>query len=266
MDAGLAMDVVEYLIEPWSGAAVHDIPAAWAWHGRLMVFAGAVLFPVGVVLARYYKVTRGQSWPEVLDNRFWWNGHRLTQYAGVALMTGALGVLWADCSGGESAGWSCRRDRSTAHVLVGLAVLAAGWLQIVLGLMRGSKGGPTDPSADPDDPGTWRGDHYDMTPRRVRFEWTHKLLGYLTLALAMVAIVTGLVHADAPRWMFLALAAWWSILAAWAVRMQRQGRNIDTYQAIWGLGSDHPGAKRKPTGFGIRRYACTDRRPWMGRR
>ena len=254
MDAGLAVDFVEYLLEPWSGAAIHDIPAAWAWHGRLMVFAGAVLFPVGVVLARYYKVTPGQSWPDVLDNRFWWNGHRLTQYAGVALMTGAVGLLWASCSGGESTAWSCRGGRATLHELAGFAVLAAGWLQIALGLMRGSKGGPTDPDADPADPGTWRGDHYDMTPRRIRFEWIHKLLGYLTLVLAVVAIVTGLVHADAPRWMFPALAAWWSGLAAWSARMQRQGRNIDTYQAIWGPDPGHPGAKRKPTGFGVRRY------------
>lgn len=49
-----------------------------------------------------------------------------------------------------------------------------------------------------------------MTPRRIRFEWTHKLLGYLALVLALIAIVTGLVHADAPRWMFLALAVWWT--------------------------------------------------------
>ena len=111
--------------------------------------------------------------------------------------------------------------------------------------------------ADPHDPRTWRGDHYDMTPRRVAFEWSHKLLGYLALVLAVVlavvAIVTGLVQVDAPRWMFLVLAAWWAGLLAWAVRMQRGRGNIDTYQAIWGPDPDHPGAKRKPTGFGVTR-------------
>lgn len=123
----------------------------------------------------------------------------------------------------------------TWHGLAGLAVLAAGWMQFALGLARGSKGGSTDRGADPDDPRTWRGDRYDMTPRRIRFEWTHKLLGYLTLALTVVAIVTGFVHADAPRWMLLVLALWWAGLLAWAVRMQRQGRNIDTCQ--WNLTS-----------------------------
>ena len=246
----LVTEVVDFLLEPWSGAADHRIPAVWAWHGRLMVLAGAVLFPVGVMLARYYKVTRRQSWPRELDNRFWWNGHRLTQYLGVGLMSAAVALVWMDCSGGN---WTCSPDRITRHELAGLAVLGAGWVQIILGLARGSKGGPTDRGADPNDPATWRGDHYDMTPRRIRFEWIHKLLGYLTLVLAVVAVVTGLVHADAPRWMFLALIVWWMGLLAWAVRMQRQGRNIDTYQAIWGPDPSHPGARRKPTGFGVSR-------------
>lgn len=254
MDGNLVMDVVGFLREPLSGAAVHRIPAAWAWHGRLMVLAGAVLFPVGVMLARYYKVTPRQGWPEALDNRFWWTGHRLTQYLGVGLMTGAAGVVWMTCSGAGPVGWSCGQGRMTWHGVAGLSVLAAGWVQIALGLARGSKGGPTDRGADPDDPRTWRGDHYDMTPRRIRFEWIHKLLGYLTLALTVVAIVTGLVRADAPRWMLLVLALWWTGLLAWAVRMQRQGRNIDTYQAIWGPDPSLPGAQRKPTGFGVRRY------------
>ena len=254
MDGSLVTEVVEFLLEPGSGAAAHRIPSAWAWHGRLMVLAGAVLFPVGVMLARYYKVTRRQNWPEELDNRFWWTGHRLTQYLGMGLMTGAVGVVWMECSGGGFAEWPCRPSPMTQHALIGLTVLAVGWIQIALGLARGSKGGPTDPNASPDDPRTWRGDHYDMTPRRILFEWMHKLLGYATLVLAVIAILTGLVHADAPRWMFLVLAVWWASLLAWAVRLQRQGRNIDTYQAIWGPGPDPPGAKRKPTGFGVRRY------------
>ena len=54
VDGSLVMEVVEFLLEPWSGAEVHRIPVAWAWHGGLMVLAGAVLSPVGVVLARYY--------------------------------------------------------------------------------------------------------------------------------------------------------------------------------------------------------------------
>lgn len=253
VDGGLVVRALDFLHRPLSGAAVHDLPAAWAWHGRLMVAAWGVLLPVGILLARYYKVTPRQSWPTELDNRFWWDCHRFTQYLGVALMTAAVGVVWTHCPGGL-AGWPCRPPASDPHALVGLTVLAIGWAQVFLGLARGSKGGPTDAGADPRDPVTWRGDHYDMTPRRVRFEWAHKLLGYAALALAVAATVTGLVRADAPRWMFLALAVWWTALAGWAVRLQRKGRCIDTYQAIWGPDPRHPGAARRPAGFGIRRY------------
>ena len=144
MDSSLVAQVVDFLLEPWSGAAVHHIPAAWAWHGRLMVLAGAVLFPVGVMLARYYKVTRRQNWPEELDNRFWWHGHRLTQYLGIGLMTGAVAVVWTDCFDGGIAEWPCRQGPLTQHALAGLAALAAGWLQNAISVVgspwhRGSR-------------------------------------------------------------------------------------------------------------------------------
>ena len=245
--------LLDYLLEPFSGAAVHEISAARAWHGRLMVAAWGVLLPLGVVLARYYKVTRGQDWPRVLDNKLWWHGHRLAQTLGIALMTVAVAIVWSDCRTGTS-GWPCRPAQLEAHSVLGLAVVAIGWIQVLLGLGRGSKGGPTDQGADPDDPATWRGDHYDMTPRRIFFEWTHKGLGYCALVLAVLAIVSGLLHADAPRWMLLALGLWWAGLALWSARLQRAGRSIDTYQAIWGPDPRHPGARRRPIGLGVRRW------------
>ena len=60
-DGSLVMEVVELLREPHGGAAVHRIPAAWAWHGRLMVLAGAALFPIGVMLARDYSSARHRT-------------------------------------------------------------------------------------------------------------------------------------------------------------------------------------------------------------
>lgn len=249
MDGAPIASLLDYLLAPASGAATHEIAAATAWHGRLMVLAWAVLLPLGFVLARYYKVTPGQDWPRVLDNPFWWNGHRLTQYLGVGLMTVAVTLIWSGCPGR----WPCLPEDTDAHSLLGYAVFALGWTQIVLGLARGTKGGPTDPNADPAEPATWRGDHYDMTPRRVAFEWAHKLLGYAALALSVLAIVTGLVRADAPRWMLLSVGLWWLVLAAWSVRLERAGRNVDTYQAIWGPDPGHPGAGRRPSGFRVRR-------------
>ena len=118
------------------------------------------------------------------------------------------------------------------------------WL--VHGLMRGSKGGPTDVQM--------RGDHFDMTPRRIAFERVHKSLGWLTLFAAWIATLLGLWVADAPRWMLACVLVWWTALAFVWMRWQRAGRCVDTYQAIWGIAPDMPGMARAPVGWGVRRY------------
>jgi hypothetical protein len=71
--------------------------------------------------------------------------------------------------------------------------------------------------------------------------------------LAVLVIALGLVAADAPRWMALALAVWWLMLGALGWRWQTQGRCIDTYQAIWGPDPMHPGNRVPPLGWGVRR-------------
>jgi hypothetical protein len=53
--------------------------------------------------------------------------------------------------------------------------------------------------------------------------------------------------------MAAALALWWLALIALWVTLQRQGRAIDTYQAIWGPDPKHPGNAVPPTGWGVRR-------------
>ena len=76
MDLAACMD---WLLAPASGAAEHHIAPWAAWHGRLMVLAWAVLLPVGVLVARFFKVMPGQDWPLRLDNKSWWHAHRLLQ-------------------------------------------------------------------------------------------------------------------------------------------------------------------------------------------
>lgn len=92
-----------------------------------------------------------------------------------------------------------------------------------------------------------------MSRRRRIFEHVHKTLGYGALLLSALTLLAGLWVADAPRWMWLGLLAWWLVLVVVAVRLQRQGRCIDTYQAIWGPDPHHPGAGVRPIGWGIRR-------------
>jgi hypothetical protein len=231
--------MLEWLATPLSGASTHDIEAAMAWHARLMALAWGVLLPLGALAARFFKVLPGQDWPRVLDAKPWWHAHRLLQWSGVALMTLALALVLVrqDAPG--------RPPAAVAHAWLGWLLAAAAWLQVAAGQARGSKGGPTAAEL--------RGDHYDMTPRRVRFERLHKGLGWAALGGAVACIGLGLVTADAPRWMPLALALWWALLGAAFARWQRAGRCIDTYQAIWGPDPAHPGNRRPPVGWGVRR-------------
>ena len=153
-----------------------------AVHGALMLTAWGFLMPAGGIAARYFKVMPGQDFPRVVENLTWWRWHRGLQYGGMALATVALGTILSETGG--------RFD--TLHGCCGLAVMTLGWLQVVSGLLRGTKGGPTDPEADPLDPATWRGDHYDMTRRRHAFEAWHKPVGWIAVFLAGATILLGL--------------------------------------------------------------------------
>jgi len=229
--------MLDWWLTPLSGALDHQI-AEWAsWHARCMVLGWGLLLPVGALAARYFKVTPGQPWPQELDNTSWWHTHRVLQWGGITFVTAGAVLAWGHGTLDTAA--------ATAHAWGGWALVLLGWLQVAAGLARGSKGGPTDSSL--------RGDHYDMTPHRLRFERMHKGLGWLAVLAAVVVIALGLTVADAPRWMALALCVWWSALAVLALHWQRQGRCIDTYQAIWGADPAHPGNRLRPIGWGVRR-------------
>ncbi len=205
-----------------------------------MVLAWAVLFPLGVLAARFFKILPGQDWPRELDSRVWWRTHLTTQYAGGAVLILALvlALFATGTAGAAAAFW---------HQLLGWTVMTLAVWQFLGGWLRGTKGGPTDVR------GSLAGDHYDMTRRRRIFEYAHKIGGYLALLAACLALVTGLYAANASRWMWLVLIAWWVGGALLAVYLQRRGLAHDTYQAIWGPSCDHPGNHRPPIGLGVRR-------------
>ena len=226
-----------------SGDMSHQIESAFAWHGRLMVLAWSVLAPVALLWARYWKIAPGQDFPRVLDHKRWWHAHRGLQSLVALLTVVALWLAWRDRA--SMGAWTAAQ----AHHWLGWAVAIAVVAQIAQGLMRGNKGGPTDVQM--------RGDHYDMTPRRIAFERIHKSLGWLTLVAAWIATLLGLWVADAPRWMVACVLLWWAALAVVWVRWQRAGRCIDTYQTIWGTAPDLPGMTRPPIGWGVRRYTAS---------
>ena len=229
-----------WLMLPLSGSANHELSFWVSWHGRIMVLCWGVLLPLGILAARFFKVMPSQNWPTQLDNKVWWKAHLHGQSAAIALTLVGVVLIWNSAGGATLlARW---------HGYLGWVVTVLGALQAAAGFARGSKGGPLEP--------TIRGDHYDMTPYRSAFEKTHKSLGYAALLLALVTVFLGLVVADAPRWMLLAISLWWLLLTVFFVVLQRQGRSIDTYQAIWGPDAVHPGNRITPIGWGIRRYTA----------
>jgi hypothetical protein len=228
MNAAL-VDALDWWLLPLSGSSTHEVSAWVSWHGRLMVLSWGLLLPLGVLVARFFKIMPGQDWPRVLDNQRWWTAHLHGQSWGVALAVVGVALVWGHAAGATPS--------AQLHGVLGWSVMALALVQVLAGLARGSKGGPTEP--------TLRGDHYDMTRWRKTFERLHKTGGYVALLLAMAALALGLVVADAPRWMVLGLGAWWVVLVTVFVRLQAQGRCIDTYQAIWGPDECHPGNQIK---------------------
>ena len=93
-----------------------------------------------------------------------------------------------------------------------------------------------------------------MTSRRIVFEYIHKYAGYTLLILTVVAISTGLIAADSPRWMPIVMGVWWLLMLCIFLWLQYAGRCVDTYQAIWGPDPSLPGNRRRhPIGLGISR-------------
>ena len=229
--------MMDWLLSPIDPTRVHEVGFAVSWHARSMLLAWGGLAPLAVLIARYFKVLPGQDWPRELDNQVWWRGHWMGQGLVVLLSLFGLGLILGVAKAGG------------LHGRLGYLLLLLMSVQILLGIFRGSKGGPTAPAKD----GSLRGDHYDMTPWRVLFEWSHKLIGYAALVLAMFVILAGLWEANAPRWMWLIIMIWWLGLVLSAAFLQVRGHAIDTYQAIWGPDPEHPGNRRKPIGLGVYR-------------
>ena len=236
--------MVDWLMTPIDVSREHNVGVMAAWHARLMVLAWGVIAPAGVFVTRYMKILPWQNWPRELDSQVWWLCHWIGQ--SLALILSALGVVLIIGSGGGG-------SASFLHVVLGYCVLALGGFQLTLGIMRGSKGGPTNPAPD----GSLHGDHYDMTRRRLVFETLHRTFGYLALAIAMATILTGMWAVNALVWMWLAVIVYWAVLICAALYLQYKGWAFDTYQAIWGADPELPGNKLPRQGWWTNRPADT---------
>ncbi|MEP3276418.1 MAG: cytochrome b561 domain-containing protein [Stappiaceae bacterium] len=231
--------MIEWLLSPIAPDRLHDVGVLVSWHGRLMVLAWGILVPLGILIARFFKVVPGQDWPNRLDNPAWWHAHRVCQWSAFGLSVVAVGLILAAPS---------LHDRSV-HAVFGWIVLSLLIVQVAGGLLRGTKGGPPDNGGGP----ASAGDHYDMTVRRQIFEHVHKTAGYVSWMMSIVALGLGLWLANALVWMWVVLLIWWAIVILAFCVFQRQDRALDTYQAIWGPNPTLPGNRRPPIGFGVRR-------------
>ncbi len=237
---------LHFLMQPISGAEQHLIGDAHKWHARLMVLGWGVFVPTGIVVARYFKVLKRQDWPRQLDSRVWWHTHLGLQISGCLLSFVALYLAWA---APPAAGSGIAPFAAVGlHETLGWSIVLLGIAQIAGGAVRGSKGGHAAVERF--------GDHYLMSVRRCVFEYVHKLAGYVALGLAAVNILLGLAISDALVWMWLVILGYWALLGALGVVLQRQGRCVDTYQAIYGPDITLPGNARPPIGWGVRRYTA----------
>lgn len=232
--------MLDWLLSPIDAARGHDIGFHLSWHARLMVFAWAILVPIGILAARFFKIVPGQDWPRMLDHKAWWRAHRFCQYTALALMAVALVLILRAPDLNVSSG---------PHAILGWTVLTCAAIQLAGGMLRGTKGGPGEGVAG----ATLPGDHYDMTPRRLAFEFIHKSVGYVGLIGSVAAILAGLWQSNALVWMWLTLVPWWCLCTVLFVQLQRRGYVADTYEAIWGPDPEHPGNNRRLIGWGIRR-------------
>jgi hypothetical protein len=208
---------------------------AFLIHAILMMVAWLLLLPAGALVARFRKVTPRQNWPQALDNLLWWHLHRALQYSGVACALTGFAVAYLAVG---------RLPWALAHVQIGMIVIALAVLQIASTWFRGKKGGPTDTGADPANPATWRGDHYDMTLRRRLFEHWHKVCGWWAILLAPVAVLLGLELLGWPRLLCELAVVLLLCEVALLALLARGARRINTYQAIWGPDARHPGNRR----------------------
>lgn len=211
----------------------------WNYHAILMATIWMVLVPLCITIIRYGKPRpslKGVQTKIHIWNPLWWwfNIHKYGLYTAVFLSLGGVGVALV-ASGGF---------RGSLHATLGILTIAFACLQVISGKLRGTHGGKYYNTADPNDSNTWRGDHYDRTPRRRLFEAYHKTSGYFTLLFAVGAVGSGLMQFPMPLLAGLLLLVPFAFLCAW-VLLEYLERRYDGYRAVHGYGLEHPYNKER---------------------
>lgn len=211
----------------------------WDYHAILMVGIWFVLVPACVMTIRYGKpapTPRGIEEKIKPTNFDWWwfYFHKWGLYLAIGLSLAGLAVALV-----VSQGFS-----GTVHSLFGILTIVFGCLQVASSWIRGTHGGKYYNVATLDDPSSWHGDHYAMTPRRQRFEAFHKTAGYFAGFFAVGAVGSGLMQFPMPVLAVVTLVTVVVVLGLCVV-LEHKGRRCDTYRSVFGYDPDHPHNKAR---------------------
>lgn len=192
------------------------------------------LVPLSIVTIRYGKpkpTPYGLKEEIKPSNIVWWwfHVHKYILYFAIflALVGAAIAVT-------VSKGFS-----GTVHSLFGITAVVLGCLQVASSWFRGTHGGRYYHLADPNDPATWYGDHFNMTPRRRMYEAFHKNVGYFTGLFALGAVASGLMQFPMPILTIITFAMM-LVIALLCIVLEYSGRRYDTYRSVFGTNPDHP--------------------------
>lgn len=211
----------------------------WNYHAILMFFIWIVLVPACITVMRFHKPPpseKGIQRDVNLWHREWWffSVHKYGLLFAMFLAIGGTGVALM-VSGGFS---------GSVHACFGMLTLVMGLGQVISSQFRGTRGGKYRVGADLNDPDTWRGDQYDHTKKRRRFEAYHKTAGYFTLFCAVGAVGSGLMQFYMPVLTGLLFVSFLAGLAAW-ITYEFKGRSHDGYRVAHGYGLEHPYNKER---------------------
>ncbi|MDP2410717.1 MAG: cytochrome b561 domain-containing protein [Pseudolabrys sp.] len=215
------------------------IPIHWNYHAILMVGVWIVLVPLCIITIRYGKpkpTLNGIREQVRLKNAVWWwfSVHKFGLYLAVVLSLAGLAAAVT-----VSRGFS-----GSVHAIFGIMTIVLGCLQVISGLLRGTHGGRNYHTAVPDDPSTWRGDHYDMTPRRRKFEAYHRTAGYFAGFFAVGAVASGLMQYPMPV-LGTAILIFALFVLLLCIALEYKGLRYDGYRAAHGYNPEHPYNKER---------------------
>ncbi|MCP5087210.1 MAG: hypothetical protein GY952_10460 [Rhodobacteraceae bacterium] len=220
--------------EVYLGFLGRTIEINWNYHALLMFGVWIVLVPLCITIIRYFKPRPSEFGlrrkVSIRHKEWWWfNVHKYGLYLAIILSLGGLVVALVVSKG----------ISGSMHSLLGMMTILMGCLQVVTGVLRGTHGGKHYNNADPNDPATWRGDHYDRSIRRRMFEAYHKTAGMFTLLCAVGAVGSGLMQYPMPVLSWFLFLVPLSLLATW-VFLEFLERRYDGYRAVHGYGMEHP--------------------------